>query len=329
MDHKIDFLLMWVDGSDPVCLEEKKKFKPDLDISDSINRYRDWDILKYWFRGIEKFAPWVNNVFFITYGHLPAFLNVNNPKLKIINHKDYIDNKYLPTYNPKVLELNFHNIEDLSEHFVYFNDDMFVIKEVIQSDFFKDGLPCDSFSEDVIYPGIDPFCGTLFKNECILSKYFKKSECKKSLKGKYYNIKYGKNNLKTFVFSYFKNFVGIKYTHLPQSFLKSKFQELYNLEKDTFEKTYSHKFRTETDINQYLIREYQLLSGNFSPRSYKIGKPFIISNNNEKIINSIIKQKYKMICLNDNDPNVDFDKAKRELINAFETILPDKCSFEK
>ncbi|MDE8160206.1 capsule biosynthesis protein CapK, partial [Erysipelothrix rhusiopathiae] len=37
-----------------------------------------------------------------------------------------------------------HRIEGLSEHFVYFNDDMFLNKPVTPEDFFKEGLPCDT-----------------------------------------------------------------------------------------------------------------------------------------------------------------------------------------
>ncbi|WP_331836427.1 hypothetical protein [Erysipelothrix piscisicarius] len=69
---------------------------------------------------------WVNNVYLITYGHLPDFLNVDHPKLKIINHTDYIPSDYLPTFSSHTIELNMHRIEGLSEHFVYFNDDMFL-----------------------------------------------------------------------------------------------------------------------------------------------------------------------------------------------------------
>lgn len=40
-------------------------------IDNRVIRYRDWENLKYWFRGVETFAPWVNKVYFITYGHIP------------------------------------------------------------------------------------------------------------------------------------------------------------------------------------------------------------------------------------------------------------------
>ena len=81
---KIDFVIAWVDGNDEKWLLEKSKYSLVKENDQSKIRYRDWENLKYLFRGIEKYAPWVNNVFFITYGHLPSWLNVNNDKLKIL-----------------------------------------------------------------------------------------------------------------------------------------------------------------------------------------------------------------------------------------------------
>ena len=332
--EKIDFVILWVDGSDPVWLEEKKKYKPDLDIVDAANRYRDWDNLKYWFRGVEKFAPWVNNIYFVTYGHLPKFLNTNHPKLKIINHKDIIDNRYLPTYNSSGIEVNIFKIKDLSEHFVYFNDDVFLTKEVKPTDFFVNGLPCDEFSENVIGPSQDIFTNLLFNNVSIISKYFNKKDSKKKLKGKYYNIKYGKNNIRTLLLSPYKYFVGFMDPHVSQAYLKSSFEKVYELEKDEFENTSSHKFRDKTDITQYLVRYYQLLSGDFSPRKSSFGKCFDITDDNKNtivnhILNHILNHKYKTICINDSNTNFDFEKAKQDINNAFEKILPEKSSFEK
>ena len=111
MNNKIDFVITWVDGNDPKWQKENNIV---LNSNEEIDkeRYRDWDNLKYIFRGIEKNAPWVNKIYFITWGHLPKWLNIENEKLIIVNHKDYIPKKYLPTYSSHVLELNLHRIKD-------------------------------------------------------------------------------------------------------------------------------------------------------------------------------------------------------------------------
>ena len=81
----LDFVITWVDGSDPAWLDEKSHFASGSEADNRKERYRDWDHLKYWFRGIEKNAPWVHNIYFVTWGHLPAWLNTAHPKLHIIN----------------------------------------------------------------------------------------------------------------------------------------------------------------------------------------------------------------------------------------------------
>ena len=89
--EKIDFVIMWVDGADEKWLEEKKMYDTNVDIeAGGDHRFRDWDNLQYWFRGVEKFAPWVNSVYFITCGHYPEWLNLDHPKLKFVKHSDYI-----------------------------------------------------------------------------------------------------------------------------------------------------------------------------------------------------------------------------------------------
>jgi len=93
-------------------------------------RYRDRDILRYWFRGVEKYANWVHRVYFVTDNQKPSWLNTACPKLEMVDHTDFIPSCYLPTFNANTIELNFHRINGLSEHFVAFNDDMFINQPV-------------------------------------------------------------------------------------------------------------------------------------------------------------------------------------------------------
>lgn len=95
MNNNVDIVITWVDGSDPNWLAEKKMYTKK---SNNV-RYRDWDNLVYIFRGIEQFMPWVHKIYFVTWGHLPKWLNIDNEKLVIVNHQDYIPEKYLPTFN--------------------------------------------------------------------------------------------------------------------------------------------------------------------------------------------------------------------------------------
>ena len=95
---------------------------------DGEQRYRGYGIFNYWFRMIEKHAPWVNHIYLVTNGQ-NRMVELGYPQLKLVTHKEFIPKEYLPTYNSAAIELNLHRIEGLSENFLYFNDDMYLIRD--------------------------------------------------------------------------------------------------------------------------------------------------------------------------------------------------------
>ena len=149
MQDKIDFVILWVDGSDPRWLKQKNEQLKLQGANLPENRYRDYGTLMYLFRGIEKYASWVNKVYFITWGHIPDWMDINNEKLVIVKHEEFIPKEYLPTFNSNVIEMNLHRIENLSENFVLFNDDLFILNELLPTDFFENDLPKDMYIEYV------------------------------------------------------------------------------------------------------------------------------------------------------------------------------------
>lgn len=326
--EKIDFVITWVDGSDKKWIKEKNKYLKIKGNDDF--RYRDWDNLKYLFRGIEKFAPWVNKIYFVTCGHLPDFLDTSNEKLVIVKHSDFIDKKYLPTFSSHTIELNLHKIKGLSEKFVYFNDDTFILKPVKEKDFFKKGLPRDSAVISAIAPnGNDFFRNILFNNVQIINKHFKKSEVIKKYPFKWFNLKYHRHLIKTILSMPYNCFLGMHYFHDPSSFLKSSYEDVWKLEYDILDKTCTHKFRDRDDVNQYVVKDYQKARGLFIPRNTNICAFMSVGKDNKIIINTLRKRKYKMICINDSDANIDFEKVKDKINKELNNLLPNKSSFEK
>lgn len=332
MGLKIDFVIPWVDGSDPEWQKEKLKYVKTTKGDSRDIRYRDLDNLLYWFRGVEKYASWVNKIHFVTWGHLPSWLNKDHPKLNIVYHQDYIPKKYLPTFSTRPIELNFHRIKGLSKHFVYFNDDMFIIKPTKKEDFFKNDLPCDTA---VLMPLISKFRNSTTANvanvmEVINTTYDKGNVIKKDF-FKWFNISYNKFLLSTFMMLPYSKFPGFLNLHLPNSYLKNTFEELWEREFKILDKTCGNKFRTRDDVNQQLPKYKQLVEGKFSPRNPNIGKTYHFTNKNEDIVQALKKQKYKLICINDNnsDPIEDFNRQKQVVKNAFEFILPEKSKYEK
>ena len=67
---KIDFIVTWVDSNDPEWIKSYNYYRPEKPITDSA-RFRNWDIFRYWFRAVERYAPWVNKVFLVTNGRFP------------------------------------------------------------------------------------------------------------------------------------------------------------------------------------------------------------------------------------------------------------------
>jgi len=330
--EKIDFVLLWVDGSDPQWLAEKNKYL-GIKKGDSIadNRFRDWDNLKYWFRGVEKFAPWVNKIHFITYGHLPEWLNTENSKLNIVKHSEYIPKEYLPTFNSNVIELNLNRIPEISQHFVSFNDDMFICKKVNPDDFFKNGYPKDECVQNITtcYGATEQIAHAMLNNLDIINRNFSKREVMKKHFFKHINYKYGFRNFRTIFLLPWYAFSGFHNPHLPVSHLKSTYDTLWEKEKAMIEDTCKNRFRGYNDVTHWVMRYWNLCEGKFYPRESNFGKYFDASNNNKDIIMCLENQTSKIICINDSSTSYDFEKAKEEINTAFEKILPEKSSFER
>lgn len=331
MQEKIDFVIIWVDGNDLNWQEERAKYNNDKGDNRNI-RYRDWDNLKYWFRGVEKYAPWVNKIHLVTWGHLPSWLDTSNPKLRIVNHKDFIPEKYLPTFSSHVIELNLHRINGLAEQFVYFNDDIFIFNDVKPTHFFKNSKPMDSA---ILSPAIKEnkygIGNVELNNMAIINTYFNKNRQVKDKITNWFNLKYSFNQLIKNVFlAPWNSFTSFYEFHIASNFLKSTFNTIWEKEFEELNETCNHKFRDiRLDVNQWLIKDWQLASNNFIPRKTNFGKLYTI--NNDTNIKRIFANKHKMICLNDSDDisEYNFKKIKAQINAEFEKKLPNKCSFER
>jgi hypothetical protein len=328
--YPIDFIVTWLDGNDPEWQAEYKKYyKEEKGIDMSIARNRDWDNLQYWFRSIEKFAPWVNKIHLVTYGHLPKWLNKDAEKLNIVKHADFIPKEYLPTFSSFPNALNLHKIKGLSEHFVLFDDDMFLGKKVARTRFFKNGKPVDIAQLTPVSPAL-PFGHYLLNNANLMHRRYNfKSVISKNF-FKWFNIKYGLSvNLKNLFLLPFANNLTLKNPHIAIPSLKSTYEKLWTEEFDVLDATCKSRFRNYADVLYWAIRYEQLLSGNFVPHSIKDTHTDLITDQRaEEIANYIIKQKYALFCINDSNDIVDFEKTKDIINSALEKLLSGKSSFE-
>lgn len=324
----IDFVVPWVDDSDPVWRAKKEKYT-DMSFSEgnAEARYRDWDVLKYWFRGVEKFAPWVRYVWFITDDQKPEWLNLEHPKLKWVRHTDFIPEEYLPTFSSHPIEWNLHRIDGLAEQFVYFNDDMFLIRETDPEDFFVDGLPCDSPELETVCP-VEFFSYLMFNNAFLLNRHFSMRETLRWHWRKWIQFQSPKGLLKLLWYGRTGTVPGVRSNHIHIPYRKETFQTLWEQEEDWIRDTCSHRQRTKDDITTWCVRDWRCLSGDFYPKA-SIGKVFSTGKlETNHAIQYLTQQKGKVICLNDSEDEKDFVRHKQMIIAAFEQILPEKSSFE-
>lgn len=333
MADAMDFVVTWVDGSDRAWREEKARYSGEGVIDSSEERYRDWGLFRYWFRGVEKFAPWVRKVHLVTWGHLPEWLDLDHPKLHIVRHEDYIPREFLPTFNSNVLEIYLHKIEGLADRFVYFNDDMHLVGHVRPEDFFKNGKPCDmlAFQPVVANPKNPVMSHILLNCSLVLCKYFDKRENVKKQPGKYYKPGYPPlyffYNLLELAFPLFTGFYTV---HGPSPFCRETFEELWEKEGELFTEMSVHRFRSSGDVTQYLFREWQKLSGNFVPSNVQRTMQYYdIREDNRALARILERKKKRIVCVNDGQVRGDFDRIRAELTGVFEGILPERSSFEK
>ncbi|GIY39559.1 hypothetical protein CDAR_539291 [Caerostris darwini] len=103
----------------------------------SASRFTDNEELRYSLRSLEKHAPWVQHIYIITNGQIPYWLNLDDPSVTIVTHEEIFPNKsHLPTFSSPAIECHLHRIPNLSQKFIYLNDDVMFGKDVWPEDFF-------------------------------------------------------------------------------------------------------------------------------------------------------------------------------------------------
>lgn len=327
--EKIDIVLPWVDGEEPSWINEYQKYSK-LEFGDARSvRYRDFGTLKYIFRGFEKYMPWINKIFFITCGQVPDWMNVSHPKLELVFHSDYIPTEYLPTFNSHTIELNLHRINNLSEHFIYFNDDTYIINHIKSSRFFKDERPCDIYGLNALQP-VTSATHYLTSDVLCINKKFSKHRTFTNNWTRWFNLRNGSGLLRTCLLLPFPHFTGFIDPHQPNSFLKSTLDAVWTIYKDELDKTCKCRFRRADNINQYIFRYYQLVTGISVPTNVFRTSQIIQLNdcNVTHAIKEITTRKKALLCINDSYLE-NFELIKSQIINAFDQILCDKSSFEK
>lgn len=128
----IDLVYTWVDGQDPEWQERRAAADGTSYHADgaSLARYVSRDELKYSLRSVYLFLPWVRRIFIVTDRQTPLWFDdraEHGGRVRIVDHREiFTDPAHLPTFNSHAIESQLHRIPGLAEHFLYFNDDMFI-----------------------------------------------------------------------------------------------------------------------------------------------------------------------------------------------------------
>jgi hypothetical protein len=150
----IDFVIAWVDGSDPVHIEARRRFSPQQENAHrgaaAEIRFRESGEIYYLIASILKYAPFARRIHIVTDNQKPALLDSFAASglcapdfLRIVSHDMIFHNLEAarPTFNPRSIEAALWRIPGLAEHFAYLDDDMFLNAPMIPEDIFRDGKP--------------------------------------------------------------------------------------------------------------------------------------------------------------------------------------------
>lgn len=301
--EKIDFVFLYVNGADPEWIKQYNDYCRSKNINKRAEplRFRSWGFLKFFFRGIDKFLPWINNVYMVVSSESQVPEWVDKSKVKIVLHKDIIPERFLPTFNSTAIEMFLKNIPGLSEKFIYSNDDFYFLGKLEPHDFFDENN----------YPKIK----VREKSTSNINNQFRKVVlgCQKLVLAEFYkNLPKGK---------YYKP------EHLQTPMLKSTLETVYSKYETAILNSVS-AFREVKNYNQYIYTFYQFFSGKFSP-SAREGKYMDFGKRTASDVSDVIKsRKEKAICINDNTNNINFENAKTIIQAAFKDVLPDKSKYE-
>lgn len=157
----VDAVVTWVDGSDVlhrkkrhVYLKSYLNLEQDYDQGHAVDdaaastRFDSSGEINYCLRSLLYFAPWLRKIYVVTDGQTPSILkelagSSYEHRIQIIDHHKIFEGfeQFLPTFNSLSIESMLWRIPDLSEHFIYLNDDCALLRPVKPTDFFQEGKP--------------------------------------------------------------------------------------------------------------------------------------------------------------------------------------------
>lgn len=327
----IDIVYTWVNSDDEefnkIRLAHQKQFDASVSESKSestdIARFESRDELKYSIRSVLTYAPWVNHIYIVTNGQVPKWLDDSYDKVTVITHSQIIEPEFLPTFNSHVIESALHKIPNLSEHFIYFNDDVMLTRPLPASYFFTSSGIAKLFITNSKLPNGD--------------KNINDSPTQWAAK-----------NSRQLLLAETGLWVEVMFAHTFHPQLKSIHEEIEKLWADEVAICRKNKFRDGTDLNiaTFLHHHLALIRGQAIATRTRCMYFNIREKQAEKFYRSLLSNKgtsgaTHSICLNDRVSNSsneldDFDIKLRAFLDSYypepsdaEFYIPTKSQLSK
>ena len=233
MEKQIDFVIAYVNNQDLVWRNTYIDFCKKHNLNEKIvdllgNRYGGLTFIYDQLKLVRKNMPWVNKIYLLLSNKEQIIPSLIPPNCEIILHEQFIPYQFRPTFNSTTIEMFLWNIPNLSEYFIYANDDMLPTGKLEPSDFFENGKIKIKWRKDIFYP-----CSNVYSYQCRNNCL---SLCKRL------NIKIDN--------------IILRPIHSFTPIIKSHSKDAFNLIKDLI-LPYIRAFRTEKQHNQYIYPLYE------------------------------------------------------------------------
>lgn len=308
----VDLVYLWVDGNDPEWRARRNALIGNTQADSAVNcegRYADNQELRFSLRSVEMYAPWIHRIFIVTDRQVPEWLDTSNPKIRIVDHSEFIPKQALPTFNSVVIEHCLWRIPELSEKFLFANDDMFFNRPVSPSDFFTpDGLPIIRFNRRP--------CRrlTLWLKEKILHKPLSNYNLTIQTAARLVEKKLGK-------------YIGHKTHHNIDAYSKSHLKHVYDLFRDEIEPTLTNHVRSDNDIQRNIYSYAAAVEKRGKVEFVDRRTSFRFHIDNHSHYRKLDEAHPMLFCMNDSQYATDDD---RRLVGEYlRGRFPNPSSFEK
>jgi glycosyltransferase involved in cell wall biosynthesis len=310
----IDIVYTWVDGDDPAWQARKSAVleqlgKPPVDAAGSAARFSSRDELRYSLRSVAMFAPWVRNIYLVTDDQTPSWLDTTHPRVRVVSHKElFADRGRLPTFNSHAIESQLHHVDGLAEHFLYFNDDMFLGRSLRPNAFFSPNGVASFFMSPTSVP-LTPVDET-----------------------DDFNFAAGKNN-RELIRGAFGHTLTHAFLHTPYPLRVSVLREIEERFADVHQRTARSQLRSATDISvpSSLHHYYGYFTGRSTKGSLRVAYVDLgDATQHPRLTQMLTARGHDVFCLNDTHHGVVSEAERAQVARVFlDNYFPVASEFER